>query len=287
MYTRCPSCGAEISFEPPADRESLPYDYKHRIRCPICGVTIGVKLNKPVSAVTTYPNLNPAPVPPPTQSSFEPVIQQTPATTVVQTNYSSKSAADSKAKKKRVTKKGKKYGTMRNVFMMLFSLVFVALSVVGYLIVKGTIQVPENFSWLTCAYFFDGISPIESIIKDPQSVAKLFMDGKLSEIILALMPSVLFVLSGLNFIVAFIAALGKKYGRAFNLIFSILICGSALTTFFLPFITIGDIGIAEYFKYIIELEYYLMLAFAAWGILQLLFALIFLKSLKVKKKKKR
>lgn len=44
MYTRCPSCRAEISFEPPADAASLPDGYKHRIKCPSCGVTIGVKL---------------------------------------------------------------------------------------------------------------------------------------------------------------------------------------------------------------------------------------------------
>ena len=46
MYTRCPSCRAEISFEPPANMESLPDGYKHRIKCPSCGVTIGVKINK-------------------------------------------------------------------------------------------------------------------------------------------------------------------------------------------------------------------------------------------------
>ncbi|MBO5776861.1 MAG: hypothetical protein J6R34_00255, partial [Clostridia bacterium] len=44
MYTRCPSCRAEISFEPPVHADSLPDGYKHKIKCPSCGVTIGVKI---------------------------------------------------------------------------------------------------------------------------------------------------------------------------------------------------------------------------------------------------
>jgi hypothetical protein len=44
MYTRCPSCRAEISFEPPVNATSLPDGYKHKIKCPSCGVTIAVKI---------------------------------------------------------------------------------------------------------------------------------------------------------------------------------------------------------------------------------------------------
>ena len=53
MYTRCPSCRAEISFEPPRNLANLPQGYKHRIRCPNCGVTISVKI--PNTAVVATP----------------------------------------------------------------------------------------------------------------------------------------------------------------------------------------------------------------------------------------
>ena len=46
MYAKCPSCGAELSFLPPSNIESLPNGYKHRMRCPHCGVTFGVSIKK-------------------------------------------------------------------------------------------------------------------------------------------------------------------------------------------------------------------------------------------------
>lgn len=296
MYTRCPSCGAEISFEPPANRERLPEDYKHRIRCPICGVTIGVKLNKPIFAQTTYPVYANQPVP--VQTAFEPVLSPSaPVAPPVQrrrqtivTTTTQQPQAKTKTKKKALSEK--KSGVGRNVLMMIFSLVFVALSVVAYLLKIGTIPkdiVAESYPWLINISFADGISPIEMMIKNFDYVKALF-SADLGLAIVTIVPSVLFVLAGLNFIVAFISAIGKKYGRAYNLLMSVILCGLAVTVFFIPYIMLQKAGltipILDYFKTCATVDGCLIYCIAGWGVLQLFFALCFIKSLKRKKKKR-
>ncbi|HBW06002.1 MAG TPA: hypothetical protein DEF02_05510, partial [Clostridiales bacterium] len=88
MYTRCPSCRAEISFEPPANMESLPDGYKHRIKCPSCGVTIGVKINKIDTTPATLVQQAPAYTQP--QTNFEPVYANEEAAAVPQSKVKAK-----------------------------------------------------------------------------------------------------------------------------------------------------------------------------------------------------
>ena len=137
MYTRCPSCRAEISFEPPANMESLPDGYKHRIKCPSCGVTIGVKINKIDTAPAT-------------------LVQQAPAYTQPQTNFEPvyTNANEEAVPQKKV--KAKHSGVGRNVTMMIMSLLFIALSVVGYLVNTNVIKIEGglygigNLDGITC-----------------------------------------------------------------------------------------------------------------------------------------
>mgnify|MGYP000387577793 CR=1 FL=1 len=134
MYTRCPSCRAEISFEPPANMETLPDGYKHRIKCPSCGVTIGVKINKidaaPATLVQQAPAYN-------QQTNFEPVYSEDVA----------------QAPSKKAAKANKRSGVGRNIVIMIMSLLFVAASVVGFLINNGTIN-----NTLLGFGLFDGIT---------------------------------------------------------------------------------------------------------------------------------
>lgn len=282
MYTRCPGCHAEISFEPPANKEALGADYKHRIKCPACGATIGVKINqKPVTMASTSAVAN-TPV-------AQPVPQKQQAPTQITNVYHPPMAQVQTAKDKKAAKRAaKKSGVGRNVMMMIFSFIFVALSVVGYLINKGVIKdLPEAFAWVSSASGFDGIAMWELLIRDFEAFKSIFSDG-IQVIVCSIMPMILFTLSGINFIVAFISACGKKYGRAFNLIFSMLICAAALTTFFCPYLLLeNSISIIDYFKLIVELGAYLLIAGAAWGLFQFLFSIFFLKSLKRKQKNKR
>lgn len=253
MYTRCPSCRAEISFEPPANMETLPDGYKHRIKCPSCGVTIGVKINKidaaPATLVQQAPAYN-------QQTNFEPVYSEDLA----------------QAPSKKAAKTNKRSGVGRNITMMIMSLLFVAASVIGFLINNGTIS-----NTLFGLGLFDGISSWAIICTQFAALKEAFATNVMAGIILIL-PAALLTLAGINFIVAFISACGKKYGRAWNLISSILIAGVAIFAMFVNFIGYKG-GIAQYFKDLISIGAFAYIIVAALGLIQLILGLCFTKSL--------
>lgn len=106
--------------------------------------------------------------------------------------------------------------------------------------------------------------------------------------ILTILPMIVFTLAGINFIVALVSACGKKYGRAYNLIMSIVLAACAVVILFRPFIAVKDAwegSILAYFKDLVDSGYYMLIASAALGVLQLIFGLCFCKSLKRKEKK--
>lgn len=264
MYTRCPSCRAEISFEPPANMESLPDGYKHRIKCPSCGVTIGVKINKIDTAPAT-------------------LVQQAPAYTQPQTNFEPvyTNANEEAVPQKKV--KAKHSGVGRNVTMMIMSLLFIALSVVGYLVNTNAIKIEGGLYGIGN---LDGITCWNTLIQD-FAVFKAYFDDPVTGI-LTILPMIVFTLAGINFIVALVSACGKKYGRAYNLIMSIVLAACAVVILFHPFIAVKDAwegSILAYFKDLVDSGYYMLIASAALGVLQLLFGLCFCKSLKRKEKK--
>lgn len=261
MYTRCPSCRAEISFEPPANMESLPDGYKHRIKCPSCGVTIGVKINK----IDTTPAT---------------LVQQAPAYTQPQTNFEPVYANEEVAAVPQTKVKAKHSGIGRNVTMMIMSLLFVALSVVGYLVNAGTIKTDLfGISW------FDGITYWDMLIQDADAFSLLFSDVLGG--ILTIIPMILFTLAGINFVVAFVSACGKKYGRAYNLVMSVILAGLSVFMVFYPFICFHTEGeeLLPYLLGIVEEQEFALFVSAGLGLLQLIFGLCFCKSLKRKDKK--
>lgn len=260
MYTRCPSCRAEISFEPPANMESLPDGYKHRIKCPSCGVTIGVKINKIDTAPAT-------------------LVQQAPAYTQPQTNFEPV-YANEEAAAPQTKVKAKHSGIGRNVTMMIMSLLFVALSVVGYLVNAGTIKTDLfGISW------FDGITYWDMLIQDADAFSLLFSDVLGG--ILTIIPMILFTLAGINFVVAFVSACGKKYGRAYNLVMSVILAGLSVFMVFYPFICFHTEGeeLLPYLLGIVEEQEFALFVSAGLGLLQLILGLCFCKSLKRKEKK--
>lgn len=266
MYTRCPSCRAEISFEPPLNAASLPDGYKHRIKCPSCGVTIGVKIPRVNAATEIQPTYRPAN---PNATAFEPVYN---AAAVV--------GAENAVKAKPAKKKGRG----RNFIMLLFSLAFVAFSVVAYLINTGVIAAE---GWVMSLAIFSGISGWESLCTEFE-IFKLFMQSDSIGIILTLLvPMILFALAAINTLVSLISLIGGKYGRAYNLIMSALMGACACLLLFTTYITMGESGgnLGTYFKdVVITGEMYFWLVGAAVGALQFIFSLFFLKSLKIKQK---
>ena len=261
MYTRCPSCRAEISFEPPANMESLPDGYKHRIKCPSCGVTIGVKINK----IDTTPAT---------------LVQQAPAYTQPQTNFEPVYANEEAAAVPQTKVKAKHSGIGRNVTMMIMSLLFVALSVVGYLVNAGTIKTDLfGISW------FDGITYWNMLIQDADAFSLLFSDVLGG--ILTIIPMILFTLAGINFVVALVSACGKKYGRAYNLVMSVILAGLSVFMVFYPFSCLNAEGeeLLPYLLGIVEEQEFALFVSAGLGLLQLILGLCFCKSLKRKDKK--
>lgn len=267
MYTRCPSCRSEISFEPPANLNNLPEGYKHRIRCPNCGVTIGVKIPRQEAYLEAQPTYTPSN---PNATSFEPVYNAGTAQ-----SYADESAAAAKPAKKK--------GTGRNVFMLTLSLLLVAVSVVGYLIKKNIIPVPGELVWLVPFYHLDGISCWELLFTDFEAMQLLFTDAAFG--IATILPMILFGLAVINLLVSLISLFGGKYGRAYNVVMSLLIAVVAVCCIFKGWFMYPDVGIGEYFKQLIESQFYVLFAVAALGVIQFVFSLFFIKSL-VKKEKK-
>lgn len=277
MYTRCPSCRAEISFEPPANIDSLPDGYKHRIKCPSCGVTIGVKIPKVDASATLHPQYQP-------QYNNAPYNQPYMGGYAPQPRY----AAPPIAQQNEIAKPQKKAGTGRNVMMMLFSLIFIALSVVAYLITKGTIQIPDSMNWLNGIGVFNGIGVWEMLIKETEALKIIMSDGGIIFLLYTIAPIFLFTFSGINFIVAFISACGKKYSRAFNLIWSFIIMASALLIVYAYYAFICEmigeaIPVTEFLKSLFTVELCLIPTGALLAIVQFLFSIFFLKSLKIKR----
>jgi len=250
MYTKCPSCRSEISFEPPANMDSLPEGYKHRIKCPSCGVTIGVKIPKQEAAPLSFTPQNEFAKNDdyviPTAQPVERVSDAAPAAT-------------------------KKSGTARNIFMMIFSLLLIAVNVVAYLVESGKFQIPEVLAGLT---WFDGIIVFDGLINDFDIVKVIFTKDSIVEAIIFLLPAFLFVLAGIQFIVAFIAAIGKKYSRAFNFIFALFIAASAFVILFQLLIADTEIGFVNYVKGIVEDKYYGLIVGAGIALLDLIFAFV-------------
>ncbi len=260
MYTRCPSCRAEIKFDAPQNLEALPEGYKHRIKCPSCGVTIAVHLDQPVTTVST------------------PTYEVKPgADTEVQLEVTDKPV------EKAATKKP---GTLRNLIIFFISLAFVALHVVGYLVEKGTIK--TSAAWLQTSIYFSGITGFEFLIKGFDSFKAMFNEDAVAMIVTYVIPMFVFVIAGVNVIVALISAFGGKYGRAYNVVSGVIVGGGGILTMFLPYLVpylMYDVKspIVDYLKSLVDgTAGALILAAAALGLVMIILVLIFIKSLENK-----
>ncbi len=268
MYTRCPSCRAEISFEPPANMENLPDGYKHRIKCPSCGVTIGVKINKIDTQAASL--VQPAPAYNQPQTNFEPLTEVPEQT----------APAKEKA--------NKHSGIGRNVIMMILSLLFIGIQVFAYLLEEGTFSI-KNVNLFMDEYYMSGVGLWNLLISNSADFAQLF-EGSFGVGLLSIVPMISLTLACVNFIVALVSAIGKKYGRAYNLVSSILLAACGVLILFYPFFVhnAGDPNNAwtllDFFVDILAKQSFMLLVSAVLGVVQLVFGLAFLKSLERKDK---
>lgn len=272
MYTRCPSCRAEICFEPPANAANLPDGYKHRIKCPSCGVTIGVKLPNRDAIASVQPTFTPA-----NPNAF-------PSETIYNAPNYEPSAEETKAAKKEARKAAagnKKTGRSRNAVVFVFAALFIVISLLGFFFVQGDIAVNE----LGGFGFFDGVGNLKNIAENPDFYGEMLKADPANGIA-NILPSIFFLLAILIAFVALVAFIGKKYSRFFNFLFAAaMLAVSVCIIFFNPMaVIVNEAGgtIADYFAEIIENGLYLIVVPAALSAIYFICSLIFLKSMKRK-----
>lgn len=265
MYTRCPSCRAEICFQPPANAANLPDGYKHRIKCPNCGVTIGVKLPGRDAIAQVQPTFAPQ-----NQGAYspEPVHNAGIAETVPA------DAAAAKSSSRAAAKAQKKTGRSRNVMIFIFAALLVVCSVLGYFFLQGDIDIMQ----MSGLVYYDGVTQLEMMAEDTAPFAMIFEES-VADGLVAVLPTIFFLGSILTAAIALIGFIAKKYSRLLNLILALGMLAVSLCIVLQPFLLTGMDGaseiMAEYFVNIIESEEYLIFAPAGIGVLHVLFALIF------------
>lgn len=273
MYTRCPSCRAEICFQPPANAANLPDGYKHRIKCPSCGVTIGVKLPNRDAIATVQPTFTPAN---PNAYPSEPIYNAGAAAAVPADDKQAKREARALAASQ------KKSGRSRNVMVFIFAALFVVCSVLGYFAANGTIDT----ALLGGLSAYNGAGQLEAMAEDTSVFAAMF-EASVADGLVTVLPTIFFLGALLTAALAVIGFACKKYSRLVNLVLALGLLAVSACILFQPFlfstpIFEGSEGIANYFQSIIENEQYLVFVPVGLGVLHTLFALIFLKSMKKK-----
>jgi|GEM_PF-6664839 len=273
MYTRCPSCRAEISFEPPRNLANLPQGYKHRIRCPNCGVTISVKI--PNTAVVA----SPAPT-----YSYENPNQQ--GYSDIQVGVGTpQTGAEQKAVEKSAknAQKRKSYGRGKAAVLFIFSLLFIAAAVLSFVQDK----IPAIAPYVS---LFNPIQTIKEIITNFSGFIQPYKDAiaggeSMMTVIIALVYNVssivIFLFAGLTFITNLLVLIVGKYNgaaKAFNVIFGIFMLAFAVAFFVIAFLAgiYGDgLSFLDYLKAIIANKDYIMYGIVGLSFLSFLLACIF------------
>ena len=190
MYTRCPSCRAEISFEPPVHADSLPDGYKHKIKCPSCGVTIGVKI--PRHEAVAQPVYAPIPNNAPIEENYN--------TPLVEDNSSAFEEAIAPAKKK-------SFGRAASAFAMIWALLLTGFFVVAYLSNTGILPTHPILASLEK---FDAISAVIAWCK-PGAFADQWATNRLATM-WNFVPAATLLFAFIHFIVS----LGENLGEHFS-----------------------------------------------------------------------
>ena len=211
MYTRCPSCRAEISFEPPVHADSLPDGYKHKIKCPSCGVTIGVKI--PRHEAVAQPGYAPIPNNAPIEQNYN--------TPLVEDNSSAFEEAIAPAKKK-------KFGRAASAFAMIWALLLTGFFVVAYL--ANTSILPAN-PILAGLEKFDIISTIIAWCK-PGAFADQWATDRLATM-WNFVPAATLLFAFIHFIVSFSCLCAGKYSKGYNVIWTLILFAGAAATWLL------------------------------------------------------
>lgn len=292
MYTRCPSCRAEICFQVPDNAANLPDGYKHKIKCPNCGVKIAVRLPNRDAIAAPQPTFMPQN---PNASPAEPVY-----TAPVDTAPVDEKAAKRQARAAAAA--NRKSGRSRNVMIFIFAALLLVCSVLGYFFadqggatmedILGESSSSEELTagdFLSALSAFDGVGMLEDIANDEMTAdyIKALFEESVADGLVTVLPIIFFLGALLTAALALVGFIVKKYPRLIHLILALGLLAVSACILFQPFLFsyAGELGLdlAQYFmETVIGDMNFLLLAPVAIGVLHVLFSLIFLKSLKKK-----
>ena len=296
MYTRCPSCRAEICFQVPDNAANLPDGYKHKIKCPNCGVKIAVRLPNRDAIAAPQPTFMPQN---PNAFPAEPVH-----TAPVETAPVDEKAAKRQARAAAAA--NRKSGRSRNVMIFIFAALLLVCSLLGHFFadqggatmedIMGDIMGETGSSeeltagdFLSALSAFDGVGMLEDIAGDEMTAEyiKAIFEENVADGLVTVLPIIFFLGTLLTAALALVGFIVKKYPRLIHLILALGLLAVSACILFQPFLFsyAGELGLdlAQYFmETVIGDMNFLLLAPAAIGVLHTLFALIFLKSLKKK-----
>ena len=296
MYTRCPSCRAEICFQVPDNAANLPDGYKHKIKCPNCGVKIAVRLPNRDAIAAPQPTFMPQN---PNAFPAEPVH-----TAPVETAPVDEKAAKRQARAAAAA--NRKSGRSRNVMIFIFAALLLVCSLLGHFFadqggatmedIMGDIMGETGSSeeltagdFLSALSAFDGVGMLEDIAGDEMTAEyiKAIFEENVADGLVTVLPIIFFLGTLLTAALALVGFIAKKYPRLIHLILALGLLAVSACILFQPFLFSYagelELDLAQYFmETVIGDMNFLLLAPAAIGVLHTLFALIFLKSLKKK-----
>ena len=293
MYTKCPSCRAEICFPAPANAANLPDGYKHKIKCPNCGVAIAVKLPNRDALAAVQPTFTPQN---PAAATPNPVY-----TGVINTVPADEKTARKEARAAAASEK--KSGRPRNVMIFIFAALLLVCSLLGHFFadqggatmedIMGDIMGETGSSeeltagdFLSALEAFDGVGILSDIANDELYAEAL--KETFAEDIAEVLPVIFFLLAALTAALALIGFIVKKYPRLLHLILALGLLAVSVCILFSPLLGADGAGfdaIGDYFMNTVVSDLnFLLLAPAVIGVLHTLFALIF-ACISMKKKK--
>lgn len=296
MYTRCPSCRAEICFQVPDNAANLPDGYKHKIKCPNCGVKIAVRLPNRDAIAAPQPTFMPQN---PNAFPAEPVH-----TAPVETAPVDEKAAKRQARAAAAA--NRKSGRSRNVMIFIFAALLLVCSLLGHFFadqggatmedIMGDIMGETGSSeeltagdFLSALSAFDGVGMLEDIAGNEMTAEyiKAVFEENVADGLVTVLPIIFFLGTLLTAALALVGFIVKKYPRLIHLILALGLLAVSACILFQPFLFSYagelELDLAQYFmETVIGDMNFLLLAPAAIGVLHTLFALIFLKSLKKK-----
>lgn len=252
MYTRCPSCRAEICFDPPANAANLPEGYKHKIRCPNCGVTIGVKIPSATAVAQTQPTFTP-------QNPYADRPEQA-YRAEVRTEKADKFAG-------KVPKKLS--GRPRSAGCFVFGVLLLATVILGYLATDmlGDIKLLQGL------VFFDGLNILSDI-----ELLKAAFEVSIADGLVYCLPVIFFFAAALTAVCALICFAIGKFPRYLNFVWSLGVLAVAACILFFPFLgsSPATYTVADHFEAIITSELYLIFVPVALALIYAIFSFGFM-----------